>query len=633
MTVFLLATAIIALFFLAGLLFSYILFPVCEIIERICYSVVFSVTLSIVSAFIFKITGLDINITLAFFLVLLNLIFVFLIIYKIRNSKQTISTLYNKDIWLIFIFSIIGTFWRYWFKLKTKNYGSAFEYTGIAKNKNIPDLGFYTGMVKDHANYFANSLLKDFFDYFFINFGIIDIFIIVFLYLGFIYLIFSHFRKNKILTYSAIIIFSLGPLEIFYTTTSFLGHSLSYITLFVLFLFFKSKDKNIFWLALFLVIYSSITYYTATMVIIIASVGFIISLIIQEYLFKNNFLYFFKNKKILGFFLFLIICLFYLIILSNMKNFTLKSAQNTDGFKQFSYHFLNEETLEESEENFQMIEEKTVKESILKNQKNTPEKMMLSSPSFYYLNTKYKDPYFFGLSAISWQTLFFILCGTTFILYILSKKDFSEENKNLLLGLIPIVLISFAFVYKNYFTRAMDYVAFFGILNVKIPKKYYKIFLILSLIFIVITCFQITKDRSILKANSYGEIQATSEISNLNLIDGKIFSDQKFINNLILSGYYTVTGTNDNDPLLIGLFYSKNEDLFLESVKNLEQKGIKYIAITERMRKNFIFMLDYHKKNIITEKFFEKNLEKIYDNGDVKIYSTNLNHHENESEN
>jgi len=131
------------------------------------------------------------------------------------------------------------------------------------------------------------------------------------------------------------------------------------------------------------------------------------------------------------------------------------------------------------------------------------------------------------------------------------------------------------------------------------------------------------KDKKIFFENSDGEIKAASWIKeNLN---ETVFSDQKFINLVILKDYYNVTGTYDEDPLIKNLFYNNNLSTFLSSVKELNSNlSVDYIAITKRMQEKYVLMLNYPQKQIQTTEFFEENLEKVYGNGDVKIYKTKI---------
>jgi hypothetical protein len=128
------------------------------------------------------------------------------------------------------------------------------------------------------------------------------------------------------------------------------------------------------------------------------------------------------------------------------------------------------------------------------------------------------------------------------------------------------------------------------------------------------------KDKIIFLENPQGEIDAAKNA--FSVLDGRVFSDERFVNNLVLRGYYKVTGAGDDDPILIGLFYTRDKDLFLKSIDSLKNKGIKYIATTKRMREKYILMLDYPKTRLINSDLYEENLNKIYDNGDVRIYDT-----------
>jgi hypothetical protein len=313
----------------------------------------------------------------------------------------------------------------------------------------------------------------------------------------------------------------------------------------------------------------------------LSSIGFIIALFVKEFIrtktLRKTVENFLKNKKMLCFLLILAIVALYTYVFSNMVVYTLDRTQVPLNIKKSV---------------------PTVTESV---------------------STKYRDPAFLGLSAIRWQILFFFLCGLTFIFYFIRKIDFGNENLDLLLCLIPIVMISYGFIHVNMPTRIFDYFAFFGLLVLKIPKKYMKVFFILSFIFILITSFYVAKDKRVFFETPNKEIEGAKEISNL--LQGRIFSDQSVINQLVLNNYYNVTGTYDEDPLVYDLFYQDNVSAFMDATTYLSVNlSVDYIAITERMQEQYILMLNYPSKPIRSMAFYDENLIKIYDNGDVRVY-------------
>ncbi len=126
------------------------------------------------------------------------------------------------------------------------------------------------------------------------------------------------------------------------------------------------------------------------------------------------------------------------------------------------------------------------------------------------------------------------------------------------------------------------------------------------------------QDKKIFFENSDKEIEGAVWISYS--LNGTVFCDQQFANLLIKKGYYNVGGARDGDPLVHALFYQNDNETFLEAIKNLSEKNINYIAITKRMQEKFILMVDVPQKPLENINLYEENLEKIYDNGDVKGY-------------
>ena len=404
----------------------------------------------------------------------------------------------------------------------------------------------------------------------------LEIFLITFLFLGFLYLIFSIYRDKKI-AYLGIALMALGPIEIFYTTLNFFGHPFSYITLFSLFLLYKSNTKGHFQIALLLSIAMMLCYFTSSIVNFLAALGFIAILFLKDFYETKNIarsvINSFKNKKILLFGLIAIVSLAFIF-----------------------WHFEKNNS-----SNIELITEHITTYPII----------------------KYQDPLFLGLSAIRWQMAFFFLCGLTFIFYIIRKRDFSENNIDLLLCLIPILIVSYAFLHGNLPTRIFNYFAFFGLLVIKIPKRYFKIFSILAFIFILISSFYVAEAKKVFFETPDKEIEAALWIKNTK--EGKVFSDQKFINQLILNGYYNVTGANDDDPLVYKLFYQNNSPVFISAINYLKNNlAVEYLVVTKRIQEKYILMMNIPQKPLTNIELYENSLIKIYDNNDVRIYKTEL---------
>ena len=578
----------VALFLLPGILLSYIIFSKIDIIKRAVYSIVLAISiLTILGAFLYLLNLLtSINIILS----LIFLILLFLLILKLGNKRH--KTEFNKDIWYLIFFSLVGTAWRLWFLNSVKSFGDAYGYATKFIGKAVPNLGFYTGIATDRASYIGLKASESIFRSFSLNITYLNIFLITFIFLGFIYLVFSEYRNRK-LAYLGVALMALGPIELFHSTLSITGHSLSYLSLFPLFLLFKSEEKKIFWVALLLATAMMFTYYTTSMVMLLASVCFIIALFIKELIKTKNLARTLRNsltnKKILLFLLIITILASYVYLFSNMLTFSVKEAQDFSTIKKTTSSIVKKTTIKTD-----------------------------SFPTDSFPN-KYKDPTFLGFSAIGWQSIFFLLCGLTFIFYIIRKRNFSENNIDLLLCLIPVSIISYGFLHVDYQTRIFDYFAFFGLLVINIPKKYFKIFFILSFIFILISGFYVVKDRKMFFEKSEEEIEAALWISNS--LQGKVFSDQVFINHLISNGCYNVTGARDDDPLVYNLFYQNDPSVFLETIEILNVNfNVDYIALTKRMQEQYILMLNFPQKSLITTELYEENLIKVYDNGDVKVY-------------
>lgn len=399
-------------FFIPGFLLSLILFPKTDIIKRTTYSIVLSSSIGILTgAFLYSLNTLNETSILSIYIILIASLYL-----PISKHKSTYQTYFNKDFFYLLFFSTIGLTWRAWFCQSVSNpsdaYGYAFKFIG----KMVPHLGFYTGMAADKSSYIGMKASNIIFSSFSLNNGFIQSFLMIFILLGFIYIIFNSFR-NKALSYLGVALMALSPIELFHMTNAIHGHSLSYITLFPLLLLFKNEKKGHFWLSLLLSAAMLVTYYTASVVMLLASIGFIAAIILNDWI-KDKHLFppihkCLKNKTIWSFAVISLVLFLHIHFLSQMSV--------------YSYGRLKD---------------------------------LSDMPAISTISTIYQNPSFWGLSAIRWQMTFFFLCGLSFILQLIHKRKFSKENTDLLLCLIPIGIISYGFIHVNLPTRIFNYFAF-----------------------------------------------------------------------------------------------------------------------------------------------------------------------------
>lgn len=597
-------------FLLPGLLLCYLLFPRTDLVKRLVYSLTLSVSVSLIAGIFLYFLNLFSFMNLILVLTIFSIFTLFLMIILELLSVESCrkyATSFNKDIFYLLLFSIAGSLWRKKFfdsiPNKTDSYSYAFHFVG----GNVPNLGYYTGMASDRVGYIGTKILGAIFQFFSLTSDYLQAFIITFLFLGFIYIVFRKYRADRKMAYLGVALMAFGPIELFYLTASACGHPLAYISLFPLFLFFKSKDNNLFWVSLLLAIAMMFTYYTASITMLLASVSFAFALFLKYFIYRGTILgglkESLKSRKFWGFICIALILALFVYLGSAMGDYSLgRAGDNTD----------NQQAIKTIENQF--LGEASDSQIMLASTSGDNSKLLTSIP------TNYKDPSILGFSAIRWQIIFFFLCGLTFIAYLIFKKNFSDENLDLLLCLVPVLVISYGFFHVNLAARIFDYFAFFGLLVLRTPAKTFKIFFVLSLIFIVITGFGVAHDKKVFFELSDAEINGATEISNN--FTGKIFADQPFANQLIMNGYYQVTGASDKDWLVKALFYQNNRFTFRDAIKRLNNSGVSYIAITQRMQNHYVLMVNYPQKAIVNFELYEKYLDKIYDNGDVRIYST-----------
>jgi len=241
------------LLFIPGIIACYALFKRVDLIERVIYSVILSVTLpvlfSVVTLRWLQLEEPTVNMVWGVF----NLSLLCYLFFQ----RKFIKTSYHKDFPKIFLFSVFGVIWRIIFQIfMGKNDGDPYVYAGQFSGKEAPDLGIYTGMVVDHQIY-GNIPSTDFL----VQLGELpgsyfSSMCINLLYLGLIYLIFREYGKIKYALF-ACAIFALGPIEIFQNTIYLHQHSFAFAALFSFFLYYKKQTRELFIILLLIMFYTA----------------------------------------------------------------------------------------------------------------------------------------------------------------------------------------------------------------------------------------------------------------------------------------------------------------------------------------------------------------------------------------
>lgn len=596
-------------FFIPGSLLTRILFKKTTLSEFLSYSVILSFFVStILSLCLFKI-GIFSSFSLFISIVILSVIFLLVIFLK----RKKFTLLYGKKIfWLMFLFAVLGTLWRWFFRLKTNLWGDGITshinsvvtqnlfYNGVS-NFTIPDVGFYTGMMVDHSKLFAGGLASNFYSMISLT-GFFETFLAVFILSFFTYKVIYLYRKNNSLAFfGAFIVAVVGPVEIWQNTFTFLGGDLVYVGLISLFILYLEKEKSFFYFCLIIASILSLSYYTAGIVLILTSFGFLVSFFIKGFLenkkksFSEKIKIIINEKKFKEYFLILILVLFLFFIfageslITHAENTAVSAAQNA--YSSSLSLFINSS-------NFGFVSNQI-----------TP------SPVRPYVNY-YK---FLRISPLNWQNLIILLMGFTFLLKLcldVNKfKKIPEEDKSLLVSMLPAYILAMAFGLVHYEQRSFSYLLFFIILIVKIPKKFFYFFVIFSVLFFFTTGYFNNMERIIFYDNSEGEIGGALWISqNLN---GKILSDEKFISLLINDKYYNVTGFPDDSLFTDPIFYSIDLNKTLNALESL---NVTYFVSTNRMREKYILMLNFPQQPMSSSFLYSENFNLIYNNSDVEVY-------------
>lgn len=594
------------LFLGTGYLLGLFLFKKLNVLERISFSVGLSIGYFGLWSIFLYLLGLYSKSSIYILSIISIFVFIFILFINIKKYKNFKDDWHNSII-SVFSFSILGVVLRFiyqkYFELNSYTISDPYAYSFGFIDKNIPDLGFYSGIARDKSLFFGNFITENISSFFYLN-GWLVIFLANFFYLSFIYLFIEKISKDKYISLFTVAIMFIGPIELFYSANSIFGHPLSYLIIPVFLLGLVTNTKNYSVLTTMLCLTMLPTYYTSGVIIALISIGLLISILIKDLLEKEKKIKeIFISKIFLKFSIILIISSFYIIFLSGMTEYSIDSYFDKSNREIFQSNIID------------------LKENIIDSKKNTT----LENQIEY--NSIYKDPQFIFLSAIRWQMLFLALCFGIFTLIIfkkiIKKEKIDEKEKTVLLILIPIILISLGFWHVNLPTRIFNYLCFFFIslltfILVDLSDETKKNIYILTFVFFVLTTIFVVKDKKAFLTISKEEISSARKIS-LKGFEGKIFSDQVFINQLILSKYYNVTGANDKDQLVKNIFFQNNENVFKDAIKILRNNGVTHIAVTKRMSEKYILMLNYPQKKLITEGMFKK-LEKTYDDGIVVLY-------------
>jgi len=584
------------IFFLPGVLLSYVIFKKTSFIERAAYSIIFSSIIATLLGFILILTKVLFSSYIIISMIFLNIILIFiLLLMKKRYSFSTGKI--NKTFFIIIFFTLIGFCWRLYFRLKANEWGDGItsHLDHLISDKirevgsyliTIPNLGFYIGMVKDHANFFGKTGVSAIYEILSFHHNLISIFLSVFLLVVFTYIVIKCYTKNEKLALFGALVISFGPVEIWQNTFTFFGGELTYVAVISLFILYKRRKLEYSWFVLLLAISLMFCYYTIAVAMIILSAGFMISLAIKNFEYKkisSSIIRIFTDKVFLSYLMIIIIILSFIFVFSIER----VSTYTTD--------------------NIQAVASKAgdlVSDNTSVTNLTTPKTIMP------YKN----DTRFLGIPIISWQDIYLMFLGVTFIIHLLFRK-INEDDKDILYSFIPVLLLAIAFLSVNMPERLFSYFAFFCLLSVKISKRFFTIFAIFSMIFIIVTGFVVASDRVRFFSNSNGEIDAAKWVKNN--LNGTILGDERFISLVIQQNYFDVDGFKDDSVYLYPVFYENDSNNTIAAFSKLK---VIYFATTKRMREDYILMLNFPQEHMTNAQMYEDSFKKVYDNNDVRIY-------------
>ncbi len=579
------------LFFLPGVLLSFVLFRKLDFIERTAYSIVLSFLTAIIIGTILAWVGKLFPFYIITVMILLNLLLAGIVYIK-KNSGFSTEKI-NLHFILILVFSLAGAGWRYFFYSQANAWGdgiithvniileNAIAQTGSAV-ASVPNLNFYTGIVQDHASFIGSYAASIIFKLLSFNSKSLELVLAVLILSSFAYIAAKQFTKDSKLALFCAAVMALGPIEIWHSSLSPYFYTIYFMALISLFIMFKTEEKGFLWFTFIFAFSMMVTNYTASLVMMIASIGFVIALALKNLKLKNfskSFFDLIRQKKFISY-IAIILLLFSFIFLFAGKSIVGYTSHNIHATVQ----------------NVAQLD--TTAETTI------PEPVRPYKPAIMLL----------GLTPLTWQGIYLLFLGLNFVIYFLIGKN-TKDDWDIAYSIIPVVLVGLSFLAVNYVGRAFSYLVFFALLSVKIPKKSFNMFAVLSIIFLVFTGFFAASQTIEFLTNSNGEIAAANwAAANL---DGRLLSDERFLSLVIQKGYYNVTGFEDNSVYVMPIFYrnsSENASVVFAKLNTT------YFADTKRMRENYILMLNSPQQPIENSQMYEDNFKKIYDNGDVRVY-------------
>lgn len=499
--------------------------------------------------------------------------------------------------------------WKLLFLLPIRNFASAYDYAGLFTGEQVPDLGFYTGMAADHSNY-AIRAVNSFWQAMqtgILEFNITLIFMTI-AYVGFVYILCKEYagddakgRKGALWAAS---IMALGPIEIFYTSGSVFGHPMAYLAVFGLFYLFaiRHAERSRAALAIMLCLAMAATYYTSTMANIVLCVGFCLAIALEK-IFMHRPMRIaaipmlclrdmrFRSFIIIG----LISAGVFFIMSKGMLDTTTTIITDTQPIKTLGVATGPQDA------------------------QHVPAHASIQP---------YRDPNIMGISALRAQALLFLIFGAFFFIRLLRRRE--DAMRHAALASLPAAMAAFAFAYAGYPARAFDYLAFLApllavvastALERPLPRRFVHAFAACAFIVMASLGLLVMKDKKIFFDRSEGDLLGAEWIAQN--LDGRILTDQNFASALISKGYYRVTGFADDDPRLGDIFYHADPTKFMKAVSSDFVSGkADYIATTRTMRDRYILMVNVPQIPIGNGDFIESMLTKVYDNGEVRVYST-----------
>ncbi|MEK6823065.1 MAG: hypothetical protein AABY13_04500, partial [Nanoarchaeota archaeon] len=569
---------------LPGILLSFVIMRTATLAMRAASAIVLGLCTIIlvgsVLAFLDSMTVVNVLIALSV------LSFVFMIV--LVRSRRSIGIISEPHQWAVLALAAAGVLWRTFLFWIAEVKGDAFGYAphiimkSLAERHSwlikVPNLSFYTGMVKDHAKYIGGEILHLVWDATALDTRVMPLVLALFTAATILltYHVVRRYTQRTGLAFVAAAVMAIGPAEIWQLTYTFWAHPLAMIVLLLLFITFIEDSAAYRWLTGIVCVATLLSYYTASIMIVVLCAGFIVATMTRRLIARRSRV---LTANTAFFLCMLFLGLLFVYGIADMSKYT---TQNIVALKT-TVAKATPATVERPPTGYV-----------------TPANVRIGNISFLWIEER-----------------LLLLCGLTFFIYLLVARPVLRDM-NILLALIPACMLSVAFHVVHMPDRAYDYFAWLAIAALRLPKR---ILLPCCIILLLFFAGSVTYRADSFPFLTYPDAERDAAAWIKLNINGTVFSDETFANVLIQRNFFNVRGMADTDMRNIPVYFKDNPR---EAFATLRAFNATYIVITRRMQEQYILGVNFPQRPMNNSQMYEDEFPKVFDNGDTRIYKVQL---------